>query len=393
MDADFVLHGIEHGFDLNLDEDKMGPAQKFKNYKSALENAATVTDALRKRVRAGKSIRLGAWNIKDDLPSGMEKGCNVPQGAVPKKLEPDTIRPVSDHTKTGFNAAVDMRPLWHTLDTYNEIAKELNYGYSMRVEDVDGAFPVLPIAPRVWKYMYVHWYDVDRPLQEQAGPNTLYVHIFGDFGTASMPGVWDKFFRCVKAMATVEGVLTLPMPHYVDDNSLIGPDKAVVDAEAVKLGAYLLKLGVGFKDLKSRAAATRQLVLGFWWDSFERTRTLEVEKYAIYLAHLKQARDASYLTLKEMKVLSGRMQRAALTMPPRAIVYLTNILLLTRGLKLPWHRRRLTAATRADLDMLIQVLEHNGGRGYFSYDQFGRAPDIFTDAAKDFKSEPSRTYI
>ena len=92
--------------------------------------------------------------------------------------------------------------------------------------------------------MYVWWYDVDLPLDEQVAPNTLYVHVYGDFGTSAMPGVWDKFFRCVKAMAALDGVLTLPMPHYVDDNSLIGPDAKVVDAEAEKLGLYLRKCGL-----------------------------------------------------------------------------------------------------------------------------------------------------
>ena len=55
-------------------------------------------------------------------------------------------------------------------------------------------------------------------------------------------------------------------------NSLIGPDRDVVDAEAEKLGAFLVTLGVHFKQLKSRPAALKQLVLGFWWDSVQRTR-------------------------------------------------------------------------------------------------------------------------
>ena len=205
-----------------------------------------VTVALQKRVASGKTLKLGAWNTRDPLPTGRE-GCVVPQGAVAKKLEPDSIRPVSDHTKTGFNAAVDMSKMQHTLDTYNEIGRELQYAYYMRVEDVDGAFPVIPLAPRLWKYMYVHWFDVDRPLTEQTKPNTLYLHVFGDFGTSPMPAIWDKFFRGVKAMARAAGVLTLPMPHFVDDSSLIGPDPDAVDAEAERLGAFLLTLGISFK--------------------------------------------------------------------------------------------------------------------------------------------------
>ena len=112
--------------------------------------------------------------------------------------------------------------------------------------------------------MFVIWFDITRPLSEQSEPNTLYMHTFGDFGTAAMPGVWDKFWRVIKAMAREEGVLTSPMPHFVDDNSLIGPDAALIDAEADRLGDWLSsKCGVKFKDIKSKKAATHQLVLGF----------------------------------------------------------------------------------------------------------------------------------
>ena len=42
--------------------------------------------------------------------------------------------------------------------------------------------------------MYVWWFDVDRPLEEQDAPNTLYMHVFADFGTGPLPGIWDTFF-------------------------------------------------------------------------------------------------------------------------------------------------------------------------------------------------------
>ena len=380
--ADFVLNGLLHGFDLGLDESKMNPRQYYRNYKSSLENRETVSDALRKRVNAGKTLDLGAWTPGDPLPSGA-KGCVVPQGAVAKKLEPDKIRPTSDHTKTSLNAAVDLSQVEHTLNTYEEIAIGLKKSYYMRVEDVDGAFPILPLAPRVWKYMFVHWYDLDKSLDEQSRPSKLYMHVFADFGAAPSPGIWDKFFRCAKAMARAAGVLTLPMPHYVDDNSLIGPDPKIVDEMAARLGEFLATLGIEFKALKSRAAATRQLVLGFWWDSVARTRTLEQGKLEVYLEHLRTVAISRHITLHDLQVLSGRMQRATLTMPPRATVFLANVLHLMQGLKLPWHRKRITSEARRDILMLIRVLESNHGRGYFSYDEFTRAPALYTDAAKE----------
>ena len=311
-DASFVLRGLSAGFDFKVDHLKMLGRRVHKNYTSAYEHKEKVHKAISKRVCTGKTLRLGAFSGKStELPRG--SGTVVPQGAVSKKYDPENVRPFSDHTKTQFNAAVDLSGLEHSLDTYNEISRELKPGYYMRVEDVDAAFPNLPLSPTIWRYMYVWWYDTDRPLADQDGPNTLYVHTFADFGAAPMPAIWDKFFRCVKAMATLEGVLTLPMPHYVDDNSVIGPTEVVVNTMADALGHYMEKLGVPFKSEKSRRAATLQLVLGFWWDATMRTRTLEGGKLELYCASFFAAAKARVLTLHEASMLFAGKTRLKLT--------------------------------------------------------------------------------
>jgi hypothetical protein len=381
-DSDYILHGLEFGFDLHVDSSKLPGKRVFKNYKSAYESKDKVHDALTKRVRAGKTMKLGGFDGRACNLPGVQ-GRTVSQGAVPKKLEPDSARPFSDHTKSGFNGACDISFLEHSLDTYNEISRALKPGYYMRVEDVDGAYPILPLAPSTWKFMYVWWYDVDIPIVEQDGPNTLYVHMFGDFGTSAMPGVWDKIFRCVKAMATLDGVLNLPMPHYVDDNSIIGPDEFYVNDTAEKLGAYLQDCGVSFKHLKSRAAATRQLVIGFWWDSIKRTRTLECEKLDAYLLMFKDMSTRRVVTLHELQVLVGRLHRAILTMPPGSSIFLSRILPLMSGLSMPWHKRRLSAGAREDITSVVDALEFNKGRGYFSHEHMPWADAVYTDAMKD----------
>ena len=381
-DADYILHGLKRGFDLHVDESFMRGKRVFKNYKSAFESKDKVHDALMKRVRTGKTLRLGDFTGKvSELPGLC--GCNVPQGAVPKRLEPDAARPFSDHTKTGFNNACKDDWLKHSLNTYNEIAEELKPGYFMRVEDVDGAYPVLPLSPKVWKYMYVWWFDTDLPLKDQVEPNTLYVHIFADFGTSALPGIWDKFFRCLKALAIMDGVLTLPMPHYVDDNSLIGPTQAVVDSVAVAVGEYFELYGIKFKQLKSRHAALLQLVLGFWWDSVHRTRTLESEKLCEYISHFKNMSTRRVMTLHELQIIIGRMHRAVLTMPPGSNLFLARLIALTRGLSMPWHKRRVTAGARSDIRAVIRILSTNHGRGYFDYSHLPWADDVYTDAMKN----------
>ena len=126
---------------------------------------------------------------------------------------------------------------------------------------MDAAYPILPLHPSTCNYMLIWWFDVDRPLEDQDKPNTLYCHVFADFGTAPLPGIWDLFWKAIKAMARHDEVLTLPMPHYVDDNTLIGASAEEVDREGERLSDYVDSLGVPFKRLKTRKAALRQLVL------------------------------------------------------------------------------------------------------------------------------------
>ena len=381
-DAGYLIDGVSKGFDLGLDESMMKGKRVFRNYPTAYEAKEKVSDALRARVEAGKTLKLGAFDGDASKLPG-ECATVVPMGAVAKKLEPDKVRPFSDHTKTCLNAAARDR-IEHTLDTYDEIAKELKPGYFARIEDVDAAFPVLPLHPRVWNHMLIWWYDVDRPLEDQPeGPNTLYSHVFADFGTAPLPGIWDLFWKAIKAMAEHDGVLTLPMPHFVDDNTLIGPSEEEVNRVGEELSDYVEALGVPFKRLKTRKAADRQLVLGFWWDSVLRTRSLEEGKLEIYIDFLLEMASKSVLTLAELRVLIGRMHRASMTMPSGSKAFLGSVLKMLRGLRLPHHRRRMTKMARRDILKLVEILRSNHGQGYFDTSHLPWADPIWTDAMKD----------
>ena len=72
-----------------------------------------------------------------------------------------------------------------------------------------------------------------------------------------------------------------------------------------------------------------------------------------------------------------------MTMPPGSNVFLARILPLMSGLTLPWHRRRVTAGARSDLQAVADILGKNMGRGYFDYSHMPWAPGVFTDAMKD----------
>lgn len=379
--ADFVAEGLRYGFKLGVDVAKLQGHRWFKNYGTAVQARAAVTKATMARVDLGKTLKLGCWSsgMADQLKAFYPHTCIFPMGAVAKPLEPTAMRPTDDHTRTGLNAATDLSFLAHTLDTYNEIANFLRPGYFMRVSDVEAAFPLLPLHPDLWPFFLFRFYASDADTQL-----SLFVHLCADFGGAGTPGAFKIFFvDVVVNMARALKVLTLNMPVYVDDCSLIGPDRAQVDREMEAFHAWAWRVcGVAFKAIKDRLAARHQLVLGLWWDSITFTRTLEERKLNAYVEMLADFASRRKLSLKELQVVAGRMQRAVLTLPPGAACLLVGLFGLMAGLALPWHTRRLTKSVRGDLRWLHKLLGLNLGKGFYTYEHFPRAPEVRSDASK-----------
>ena len=169
----------------------------------------------------------------------------------------------------------------------------------------------------------------------------------------------------------------------MDDLGLIGPEQHATDAEMLAFHAWAEDVcGVQFKAIKDRWAAQDQLMIGFWWNSLTRTRTLDERKLTQYIGELVDFAGRRTLSLAELQSMGGKVQRAVMTLPPGAACLCANMFAMTRGLKLPWQRRRTTAAVRQDFADIADLLELNMGRGYFSYDQFDTAPVVFSDASK-----------
>ena len=381
-DACFVNEGLRHGFKAGVVVERMSGHRWFRNYPTALDNRGAVVDATVKRLASFKSVDLGVWSgaLAHTLRATFAATAICPIGAVQKNAlyAPGEYRPTSDHTRTGLNAATDLGFLRHALDTYDEVAWFLRQDYFMRVSDVDAAFPMLPYHPDLWPFLMCRFF-VD-------GSDTLHLllHLFGDFGTAGMPGTFKKFLvDVVLGMARSEQVLTLPMLVWVDDCALVGERREAVDAEMVRFHDWAQAIcGVFFKAVKDKLAAQRQLYIGFWWDSRTFTRELEERKLMQYVEMLGAFASRPTLTLHELQVVAGRMQRAIMTFPPGAACLLVSVFQLMTGLRLPWHKRRTTRRARMDFRLVADFLTLNLGRGFYSYDGFRRAPEVRTDASK-----------
>ena len=386
--AEFVSHGLWHGFDCGLDVSLLKGRRRFKNYKSALEARAKVTKATRVRVNKSKTLMLAKVPVDYNVQS-LSKVIPwndyriFPMAAVPKAMEPDEVRPVSDHTKTGLKDATCDQRLKHTLTAVEDIQREFQFAYSMVVGDVDAAYPLLPLAWWIWQYFMFVWFDVREEDESTSELMYLYIHLCGDFGTSGFPGTFKIFFTDVVVnMARSMSVLTLPMPVFVDDMGLIGAVTTRLEKEWAAFKLFLREIGVPMKELKERLASTVQLMLGFWWDSVQRTRTLDGKKLAQYFEMFRAFARSKSLSLTQLQSCAGRMQRSIMTLPPGAACMLASVYALMSGLTLGFQKRRVTKAVRTDLIAIHDLLHLNLGRGYFSYDQFGRAPTVWTDASK-----------
>ena len=389
--AQFVAAGLWHGFDCGIDVSLLQGKRRFLNYKSALEARPKVSKATRVRVQKGKTLML-CQVAKDYCVRSLAKIIPYPHwrlfsiAAVPKPLEPLEARPVSDHTKSGLKAATTDPRLRHTITAMEEIPRELKFAFSMIVGDVDAAYPLLPLAWWVWPFFMFAWFDVREVDESTSMSMFLYMHVCGDFGTSGFPGTFKIFFTDVVVnMARSESVLTLPMPVFVDDMALIGPITAHLVREWDRFKAFLKSIGVPMKELKERRASVRQLMLGFWWDSIARTRTLESRKLTQYLEMFSDFARRKTLSLTEMQSCAGRMQRAVMTLPQGAACMLASIYSLMAGLTLGFQKRRTTRVFREDVQGIHDLLHVNMGRGFFAWDRFSRAPQVWTDASKSSK--------
>ena len=378
--ATFVGEGLRWGFKVGVDIGRLKGHRWFSNYPTAVTARGAVTKAIVKRVEAGKTIRLGTWSnaLARVLRGTFSNSFIFPMGAVDKP-DGSEKRPTSDHTRTGLNAATDLGFLAHSLTAYADIEWFLKQDYFMRVSDVESAFLLLPLHPDLWPFFLFRFFDT-----LESSDLTLYAHVCGDFGAAGMPGVFKIFFADVVVnMARSLRVLTLPMAIYVDDNGLIGEDRGQVDAEMSAFQSWAWEVcGVPFKALKDRMASQVQLMLGFVWDSTTLTRTLPEKKLLQYVDMLTEMAGADKLTLKDLQVVAGRMQRAIMTLPPGAACLLVGIFSLMAGLKLPWHVRRLNRGVREDFKFLNHLLSINLGKGFYSFANFEAAPECRSDASK-----------
>ena len=389
--AHYITRMLRWGCDLGAAFSKLKGVRSFRNYGTATGPfQQQVAEALESRIEDLKSLSLLEWlgaESADLVRKVFGDYFIAPLGAREKPLEPLVARPVTDHTRTGFNAACQQGILSHNLDAYEVISRELKPGFLMAVSDVAHAFPLMGLTPYLWPFLMSRFWRVAATVGGKVVLTKmlhLIMPVTGDFGTSGMPGSFHLLYeKGVLQMARSLRIITRPIPTWVDDSGLIGPSGALVRREMSHLQQWASTvLGVFFKKLKDKAPAQVQHMIGFWWSSVDRTCTLDETRLGKYMKELLQFSIRGSLSLSERQVVAGRMQNAIRTMPPGAGCLLANTYAMMHDLTLPWQRRRTSARERSDYRFFSDVLALNLGRGFFSFDQFEEGPTVLSDASK-----------
>ena len=132
LHASYVQRGLRWGFDLGFSPEKLNIRRFFKNYPSALSAKAAISNNIFSRLKSGKSVSLFPVcpkTVCSTLSSFLPSWCVFPLGAVPKGSEPGEFRPISDHSRTGFNDASSDDHLRHSLDSVPAIGRLLRDSY------------------------------------------------------------------------------------------------------------------------------------------------------------------------------------------------------------------------------------------------------------------------
>jgi len=166
---------------------------------------------------------------------------------------------------------------------------------------------------------------------------------------------------------------------YLDDFAGCSQASTAQD-DFVLLGEMLSSLGLKEAANKSVSPSTRMEFLGITFDTRKMTVEVTPERVQELLVLLKTWQDRKSASKKDIQSLIGKLQFAAKCVASGRL-FVSRILYLLRGLKLPTHRRKLSKEFRKDIGWWQSFLVKFNGVSIMQ-DQHWLSPDtvVSTDA-------------
>ena len=273
-----------------------------------------------------QTIKLGVYGGIDSLPH--EHARIVPLGSVRKKLEPEIARIISDHTKSGLNAAIPDHPF--SMQGPRTIASHMTPTSVIGVMDVEDAFPSVRIKEKYHQFMYVVWYDTT-PGNESDDTLYLYKTTHRDFGVRSLPYLWDRWLGVLIGCGAAFNIAP-PTCRYVDDLTFVGQQELSVNASMDDTARLLDAVGHKEKLIKRQPAAPVNEVLGCIYDCPNMRMGVTPDKLRRLRVAVAAALDTRSTHAQPLRSLLGSLAHAASVAPPYMKSQLTGLFNLAAAL-------------------------------------------------------------
>ena len=298
-----------------------------------------------------------------------------PLGLVPKKQpgEYRVIHHLSYPEGSSINDGImqDFKTVqYQNIDCAVNLIKQHGTGALLAKTDIESAFRLVPIHPDshdLMGFKIGNFYFYDKTLPMGLG---LSCQLFEEIATALHWIMLNKF--------NAPGLV-----HILDDFLFVGPPERNVCSDALDNFLCLCtNIGVPIKHTKTVKPCTCLTFLGIELDSEMMEARLPQDKLSKIKELLHKYLKCSKITLREIQSLVGVLNFACSVIVPGRC-FLRRLISLTKGLRRPHHRVRLSASAKEDMRMWLTFIEQYNGKSLFLSDRWESSVSLkfFTDAS------------
>ncbi|XP_041464356.1 uncharacterized protein LOC121415240 [Lytechinus variegatus] len=364
-DAAQLISGFRFGFSLGFTG--LRHPVSSRNLKSAGE----LKDILKDKIQ--KEISLGRIAGPFQNPPFPNFRCS-PIGLVPKRTPGEfrLIQHLSAPRGQSVNEFInsDLCSVSYTsFDEAVNLVSRLGQGAFMGKADIKSAFRLLPVHPSDFELLGFcvdgeYFYDKCLPM-----------------GCAISCAHFERFSTflesCCRNLANTDRIL-----HYLDDFFFAGASREECESSMRHFLAMCEAFGVPIASEKTEGPVSSITFLGLEIDAIAMKVRVPSQKIDSLQAALRHCEAQKKLTLRQLQSLIGSLNFVCKAVAPGR-AFLRRLIDLTRGVRRPEHRIRISKGARADLQAWALFLSEFNGTVMFSHPNWRSNTEFqfFTDAA------------
>ena len=344
--ADILANGFRDGFRLGYQG--VRAQRDSPNLKSVQLDPGAIRRKLDNEIELGRIV--GPFSSRP-----LDRLIVSPIGLIPKS-EPGKMRLIQHLSYphgTSINDGIEKsycEVQYASFDVAVGLVASIGAEALLAKADIKSAFRLLPIHPLDFELLGMKVgadYFVDKALP---------------MGASCSPALFERFSTFLE-WVTKQVANSQFCTHYADDFLLLGykGDGSGSCASLVhSLNTTCQNFGVPLASEKSVGPSPCLTYLGLEIDAANQQISVPPEKIKKISTQIERVRGQSKVSLRELQSLIGSLAFICKAVGPGR-AFLRRIINLTCGVKVPWHKIRITQGARADLNMwLLFLREYNG---------------------------------